>query len=194
MLTPDTCQALQKLNLAIALAGGKLVVSDAMRSWDMQAQAYAEFLAGRRKDNVNPPGYSFHEAGRAIDLDLSQLGIKLERLWRIALPIGWQPIVPKPDASLSEAWHWEYPGDWAKHYGSWRNKQVAQCAVIDAGQWEETNHHKLQNMFLQCQLNRLFMAALACDGLIGPKTKNVLAQHGLQKLSVEQALEKLVQQ
>ena len=91
--TPDTQTALFGIATDLAKKGGKLILSDLFRSYDMQAQSHQDFLAKRKKAFSPPPGGSLHEAGRAFDLDLSAIKIKLEDLWKIAVKYGVFPII-----------------------------------------------------------------------------------------------------
>lgn len=51
-------------------------VSSAYRSRTEQARLYRRFLAGLMPGPVAPPGYSYHEAGRAIDVLASDEALK----------------------------------------------------------------------------------------------------------------------
>ena len=65
--TPDTYNAIFNIATDLAKKGGKLILSDLFRSYDMQAQSHQDYVAGRKKAFSPPPGGSFHEAGRAFD-------------------------------------------------------------------------------------------------------------------------------
>src|SRR6266568_943016 len=84
--------------------------SDLFRSYEMQKAANADYLQGRKKAFSPPPGGSLHEAGRAMDIDLSTIGMSLEEFWAVLKPLGMVPIIAKPDPKTSEAWHFEYRG------------------------------------------------------------------------------------
>jgi hypothetical protein len=203
-LTPDTNQALQKLNLQIQLQGGTLFVSDMFRSWDVQAKAYNDWIAGRRDDYAAPPGQSFHMAGRAIDIDTANLSFAgkkkadwLKIFWSIALPIGWAPIISKPDAGLSESWHFQFLGkDWAHLVGKSADGEIAKCAILDAGLWDSKDP-LLSVLFLQSQCNRLSERpgcppVLRVDGDLGPKTKAFISALLGPSWTVQSATQRLI--
>jgi D-alanyl-D-alanine carboxypeptidase len=82
--TPDMLNALQGAAADVKTAGGELILSDLYRSYDMQLQAHLDYVTGKKKAFSPPPGGSMHEAGRAFDLDLSSLKMKLSDFWKIA--------------------------------------------------------------------------------------------------------------
>ena len=71
--TPDTYVAVFNIAAALAQKGGRLILSDLFRSYDMQAQSHQDYISGRKTAFSPPPGGSFHEAGRAFDLDLNAI-------------------------------------------------------------------------------------------------------------------------
>jgi hypothetical protein len=181
-LTADTDQALHELNIQTQIQGGCLYISDMFRSWTVQDKAYRDWKAGKRSAYAAPPGQSFHMSGRAIDIDIQHFGFAsprqhwLERFWSIAIPIGWYPIVSKPDSRLTESWHFQFLGqDWRHLVKKMPDGQIAKCSILDAGQWNPKDPH-LSELFLQAQCNRLSTdSVLTMDGIIGPKTKSIVA-------------------
>src|SRR5262245_17972322 len=99
--TPDTEAAIRAVSTELERREGRLFLSDLFRSFDMQLQSHMDFVNGKKKDFSPPPGGSFHEAGRAFDLDLGNLRIKLSEFWDLARPHGLMPIIDKPVASTS---------------------------------------------------------------------------------------------
>lgn len=199
---PDALDALRKLHKAVIQEGGNLFITDLFRSWNVQSLARQEFLDGKKKAFVAPPGNSFHGAGRAIDFDVFNLNFSsvlrhdwLGKFWSIAIPLGWFPIISRPDMHLSECWHFEYPGeDWLPAYKRLPNKLVAKCAILDCGQWSpDTPESVLRAMFIQAQLVRLGRYEIVPDGIVGRLTRTALADLGLGSLSLEQAAERLAQ-
>ena len=75
--TPDTYTAIMNIAKDLAKKGGKLILSDLFRSYDMQMQSHLDFISGKKRAFSPPPGGSFHEAGRAFDLDLDAMKIPL---------------------------------------------------------------------------------------------------------------------
>jgi hypothetical protein len=108
--TPDTHSAILNIAADLADAGGKLVLSDLFRSHDMQSQSHNDYISGKKKAFSPPPGGSFHEAGRAFDLDLRSIKIPLAEFWEIAAKHGVSPIIKEPNANASEAWHFDCRG------------------------------------------------------------------------------------
>lgn len=198
-LTEDTFEALKRLNEEVKNASGTLSLSDVYRSWAVQKAAHDAWLSGKRSDFAAAPGESFHMAGRAIDIDVYALnfaGVRkenaLKKLWSISRPLGWRPIIARPDMRLSECWHFEYPGPWSAWYDRAPNPQVAKCAILDAGQWDPFAREALVDaMFVQTQLVRVLGEALVVDGIIGRKTKAALERLHLHDVSVAEAAKKL---
>src|SRR5215475_10926555 len=71
--TPDFVRVLEQLKSQLP----KLRWSDLFRDYDMQKSAHEDFVAGRKKAFSPPPGGSFHEAGRGMDIDLATIGSSL---------------------------------------------------------------------------------------------------------------------
>lgn len=182
-LTPDANDALHNLDTAVTKAGGSLFVTELYRSWANQAQANQDYVNHKRTAFASPAGESFHQAGRAIDIDLDKLNfncssdMQLSKFWNVAIPLGWQPIISKPDSAKSESWHFQFVGkEWSRLYQKASDALVAQCCILDVGQWSnEEAESKTLTRFIQAQCNRLLQyennTYLLCDGICGPKTK-----------------------
>ena len=56
--------------------GNNLRLSDLFRTYEMQRQVNLDYVEGRKHAYSPPPGGSMHEAGRAMDIDLSSMGVK----------------------------------------------------------------------------------------------------------------------
>jgi D-alanyl-D-alanine carboxypeptidase len=57
-------------------------VTSVRRSTTRQAQLYRDYLAGKSRYPAAPPGTSYHEFGRAFDLDTSDRELaRLGRIW-----------------------------------------------------------------------------------------------------------------
>jgi hypothetical protein len=81
-----------------------------------------------------------HNAGRAIDVDLGSLKFpntaadqQLDKLWEIAKPLGWSPIIKTADERASEAWHFDFYGDIQGVLGRLGYEQAALCGAILVG-------------------------------------------------------------
>lgn len=178
--TPDTAQGIQSIVDDLRAMGHQLLLSDLFRSYDMQRQANLDFKEGRKKAFSPPPGGSMHEAGRAMDIDLSSIGVPLSRFWEIAKPHGFFPIISAPDPSRSEAWHFDCRGSHAAVYEYVQQgkagdsvsayTQMAQSAILAIG--VKVDDVPDQNVaFLQSALIRLGFDPGRIDGVMGPLTQ-----------------------
>ena len=197
-LTADTAAALLALHEAVLAAGGDLRVTDGFRSVAVQRDARARYenwvAAGKPRPGspgydsktmksayVAIPGRSFHNAGRAVDLHLAALrfpGIaadrQLDRLWQLAHPIGWRPIISSPVEGASEAWHFDFLGVWARVMTRRGYEETAIAASQDADNGETPG----AAYRLQGGLHRAGFDVGAIDGLIGAKTRAGLRAAG----------------
>jgi hypothetical protein len=108
--TPDTAAALEGVVEDLRARGHELRLSDLFRSYEMQRQAHLDFVEKRKKAYSPPPGGSMHEAGRAMDIDLSSMGVPLKEFWEIGKARGFFPIIDAPIAGRSESWHFDCRG------------------------------------------------------------------------------------
>lgn len=201
MVTPDMAEALQKLAKAVKDEDGEFYITDLYRDWKIQQQGYDDYVSGKRKVFMAPPGKSFHNAGRAVDVSIHELNFKgakpaqwLKILWDIAIPMGFRPIIAKPDMKASEAWHFELPGrDWEKAYEKVSNSEVAKCCVLDIGKWNPNEKPEVvKKMFLQSQLIRLGYYEIGeVDGVIGNKTIAVLKKLGIDTKTLDEQINTL---
>lgn len=106
-LLPPAAQAWESMRAAAAQDGIDLYAVDTYRSYEVQAHAHGEYLAGRKNAYVAPPGHSEHGYGLAVDVtNGSPVGPgDPEWLWLTenGTDFGWHPI-------SNESWHWEYRG------------------------------------------------------------------------------------
>ena len=97
----------ESMRVAAAADGVELLAIDTYRSYDTQAHAHEEYLAGRKPAYVAPPGRSEHGYGLAIDVTNGHLVGPGDREWEWLNAngnrFGWHPI-------SNESWHWEYRG------------------------------------------------------------------------------------
>jgi hypothetical protein len=108
--TPDTAAAILAVAADLTVLGFELRLSDLFRSRDAQQQAHEDFVQKRKTAFSPPAGQSMHEAGRAIDIDLSSIGVPLAQFWEIAAARGFTPIIDAPDPHRSESWHFDCRG------------------------------------------------------------------------------------
>lgn len=106
-LIPPAADAFEQMRAAAAGEGVDLRVVDAYRSWEAQAAAYEDYLAGRKNANVLPPGTSEHGQGMAVDFTNGAVLDTGDPEWAWLQAngrrFGWYPI-------SNEAWHWEFRG------------------------------------------------------------------------------------
>ena len=186
--TPDTWNAIICIAGDLAARGGKLILSDLFRSYDMQAQAHMDYVSGKKKAYSPPPGGSFHEAGRAFDLDLDALKIPLADFWAIAAGYGVVPIISKPKTSLSEAWHFDCRGSHQvvyDYYSAGKGKNftpytaAASSAILSIGIQVDAFGENQKQAAIQSGIIRLGKEIGDIDGYIGRKTQNGLEELGI---------------
>jgi len=166
-LESTAASGLLKLRKALSDIGANLYLSDAYRSRADQEKAYQDYITGKKKAFSPPPGASFHEAGRAIDISLSDLGISLKKFWEIAKPIGWKPVIKEPNPRLSEAWHLEFLSYWdglMAPYNIKKKMSVLEC-YLENGKYPITD---LELRYLvQSYLSLLGLYVEKIDGVFG---------------------------
>jgi D-alanyl-D-alanine carboxypeptidase len=204
--TPDMKMAIFQLSADVENKGGEYVLSDLFRSYDMQLQAHLDFTSGKKKSFSPAPGGSMHEAGRAFDVDLSALKMPLSAFWKIAARCGAVPINAKPDASASEAWHFECRGSHQLVYDYYKSgkgsnfdapyKAMAASAIAAVGIPVDKFGDKAIGACIQSALIRLGKDIGNMDGDVGPKTKAALSALKVEATSADEqlaALEALLQ-
>ena len=103
--------------------GGKLILSDLFRSYQMQFDAHQDFVTGRKKANSPPPGGSLHEAGRAFGwtgaiTSLPILGAARRSGWcrSSTSPVGAAPGISNAAAATSGSMILQPAGAFDKPY------------------------------------------------------------------------------
>ena len=174
--TPDFAAVLERLkSTAPALRW-----SDLYRPYDIQKQSHDDYVSGKKKDFSPPPGGSFHEAGRAMDIDLGTIGGTLSAFWDVLKPMGFLPIISTPDKKLSEAWHFDFRGSHQLVYdyvGSGKVQttyspyaQAARSAILAIGQHVDGVPDQ-DIALIQSALIRLEQDPGPIDGVVGFRTK-----------------------
>lgn len=97
-----TAKAFRVMAKAASKKGIDLRIRSGFRTFAKQAKLYKKYRRGEG-NLAAPPGYSNHESGRALDLNVS--GRAYGWLQEHARTYGFHRTVP------GEAWHWEYLGD-----------------------------------------------------------------------------------
>jgi hypothetical protein len=184
----DTAVALEGVIQDLRSLGHELRLSDMFRSYAMQKNAHEDYLQKRKKAYSPPPGSSMHEAGRAVDIDLSSMGVDLKRFWEIARARGFYPIIDAPEISRSEAWHFDCRGSHQGVYEYVRAgragaamapyTQMAQSAILALGvPLEKVPDQDVA--FVQAGLIRLGLDPGRIDGILGVRTEAALKDAGV---------------
>lgn len=187
LATPDMAAALDKVMRDLRTLGHDLRLSDMFRSYDMQWQAHQDYVSRKKKAFSPAPGGSMHEGGRAMDIDLSSMGVPLSRFWEIAKAHGFLPIIDKPESSRSEAWHFDCRGSHQAVYDYVRSgkagaamppyTQMAASAISAIGVKLDAIHDQ-DVAFLQASLIRLGLDPGRIDGVLGDRTRGALKDAG----------------
>jgi len=152
----------------VLAAGGNLYLSDAFRTYDMQLQAHLDYANGKKKSYSPPPGNSFHEAGRAIDIDVGNLGITLAKFWEIAENHGWNPIIERPSPGARECWHFEYREFWDIIVKYADYKIAAKLAIMDI----DINCDPIWIIQGHLVIQKIYTGKI--DGICGPVTEKAI--------------------
>lgn len=187
--TPDMFATMQSVAAALEDRGGKLFLSDLFRSYDMQLQSHLDWKNGRKKAFSPPPGGSLHEAGRAFDLDLESLNIKLSDFWVIARAHGLSPIISEPVSGVSESWHFDCRGSHDLIYqyyksGKGRNfekpyQAMAASAILSIGVKVDKFKDNQAAAAVQSAVIRLGQNIGDMDGSIGERSRAGLTALGI---------------
>ena len=186
--TPDTAVALQAVVDDLRAIGHNLRLSDLFRSYEMQRQAHLDFVEKRKRAFSPPPGGSMHEAGRAMDIDLSSMGVPLKQFWEIAKAHGFFPIIDAPIASRSESWHFDCRGSHDAVYQYVKSgkagasiapyTQMAMSGILAIGVQVDTLPD-LGVGAVQSALIRLGHGPGRIDGVMGERTLAAMRDAGL---------------
>jgi len=192
---PDMAPALKALSDGVFARGGDLRITECHRDVAVQKAARAKYdlwvKTGKPKPGtpafdaktmkaafVAQPGRSGHNAGRSIDIHLSELKFpgtpadkQLDVLWEVAIPLGWSPIIKTADEGASEAWHFDFVGDLAGVKSRLGYEQWALCGAILVGHGDLTGF----GAEIQALLCRAGYDIGAIDGMPGAKTRAALA-------------------
>ena len=192
---PDTKSCLFHAADVVHQKGGALVLSDLFRSYEMQLGSYNDYAAGRKKAFSPPPGGSLHEAGRAFDLDLDALDMSLSDFWNVATGCDLTPIIDKPNARKSEAWHFECRGSHALVYDYYKRgkgnnfkspyQAMAASAIVSVGVQHDKFPGRESEAYVQSALIRLGHDIGNLDGWIGSKTRAALSALDLGGLDLD---------
>jgi len=169
-LRPEAADALH----ALQADHGRMVLTDAFRSPEASLQAMTE------KRGVQPPGFSLHNFGIAIDVDVTSTmkrwACSYETLLRRLAEFGF--FCHRPDLKRgSEDWHFNYFGDAAPKY-------LARIRAGEARTWALPGEDRIVDLFgasfvvepkrAQEILARLGMYQGEIDGIFGPRSRAAL--------------------
>lgn len=119
-----TAKAFRTMAKAASKHGVDLRIRSGFRSYAKQARLYKQYRKGQG-NLAAPPGYSNHESGRALDLNVSDHKA-FDWLQSHGATYGFHRTVP------GEAWHWEYLGDEDKDAISRPDRKVKRKAKHDS--------------------------------------------------------------
>jgi hypothetical protein len=199
--TPDMALAIARVSKELKEHEGRLVLSDLFRSFDMQSQAHLEYLKGNKKAFVAAPGGSFHEAGRAMDISLSDIKVPLAKFWEVGMAHGLVPIIDKPNSKTSEAWHFECRGSHQKvidYYKAGHGDNFvkpytagAASAILAWGGYVQRFGKNQKEAQLQAALIRCGHIIGNIDGAIGANTRLALKALSIDDGSIDDALKEV---
>lgn len=189
--TPDMKRSIAQVATALKARGGRLLLSDLFRSYDMQLGSHMDFVSGKKKAFSPAPGGSLHEAGRALDLDLSALKMPLAEFWTIAHAAGLSPIIDEPKSNKSEAWHFSCRGSHQLVYDYYKAGKgtnfkgpypaMAASAIVSVGIKVDVFGAGQEAARIQSGLIRLGHEIGNLDGQTGPRTRDALSSAGLAR-------------
>jgi len=132
---------------AVAAKGGTLHANSLTRTCAQQQvlrDAYVRWLnAGKPAPAVaaaNKPGRSNHQGGRAIDANTlnafphAPADQQVDLLWATGAPLGFTHIIPRPDETLSERWHFDVWLGWSTVKDHLGYDTGCLCSALDVGQ------------------------------------------------------------
>lgn len=175
MCRPDTLGGLVALEGAVEREGGRLVGSDLYRPYDVQLHAWQAYRAAlgtpRPLPRRSAPGNSPHEGGIALDFDLvAALGkgesiMTLAQFWALMKPLGWYPIIAEPSLAVSECWHIEYRGPFARLRDTLGHQVMARASIAAIRGVLFTDEAQNNAAHVQYQVHRLgFSRETKLDG------------------------------
>lgn len=188
MVCPDVLDALRKLRDAVEKEKGTFKINSVFRTWAKQQELFDLHKQDPVKYAVaSAPGKSYHQAGRAIDFAIQELNFPglpkdkwLEKFWSLYKPLGFSPIIDKPEMDASEAWHADFVGPWISAFHRLGYLETAKCAILDVGNWDDKEtESNVKNMFIQAQLQRLGYDIGKADGVLGTKSLAALSKEKL---------------
>jgi hypothetical protein len=180
-LVPAAATALASLQVAVSSAGGTLRLNQLWRSHDKQVDLRAKYDAGTGAP-AQRPGTSAHQGGRAIDVSTVTLAFpvaadkQIDELWRIATPLGWRPVIDRPDETKAERWHLDLWADWLPVLVRRGYTEAATAAVLDIGDVGQADRAwGVEGALIRCVQSHLHRAGYDCGAIDGLAGRNTLA-------------------
>ncbi len=196
-IAADVLSAFLKLAEAVAAAGGDWRITDLFRDAAVQQAARQKYLnwvnagkpaAGSATFNsktmkaafVAEVGKSFHMGGRALDYNIATLKFpniapdkQLDKLWEIAKPLGFSPVIEAPIEGKSESWHLDMRGELE---GVYKRTDYGTAALVSSLICGNGASYQTYERLVQALLLRGGYAIGALDGLIGTKTAAAICE------------------
>lgn len=185
-MVPVAAHALLALSNGIVDAGGTALWNQVHRSHDDQAGFYKIYQNGGAP--AQKPGMSGHQGGISVDNSTVSLAFpapadqQIDKLWGIAIPLGWRPVIDRPDETKNERWHLDFWAEWEPVRARRGYTEAAICTVLDLG--PDGQSDKAWGLAgataraVQAQLHRAGYDVGAIDGVIGKRTTEALVKCG----------------
>ena len=173
LATPDTARAIYAIRDAVEARGGVFRLSDLYRDSEAQERAYMDHKEGRKAAYSPPAGGSWHETGRAFDVDVEALKpLAIGEFRAICGKHGVTPIE-------SESWHFECRASHAIITDRQGYKAGVESALLALGVRVPRLHGRQLEASIQADLHRLGADPGKLDGIIGKRTKEAITDVGM---------------
>ena len=198
---PAAAKSLNELVTKAAEAGMDIQLNSGFRSWQSQEYLYKRYLnwlsSGKpawdspefdsktmQVEAAGRPGYGTHQSGRAVDIRLSKLresGHSLGDFWDLAAEYGWRPFytIKNPDWNTSEAWHFDFYGEWHRVFSKTSYRDMMKACTADAALLAPNYVNNILGLAQQAQLVRAGEDLGSLDGVVGPKTISAAKNQGV---------------
>ncbi len=107
-LEEDAALNFNRMREAAAREGINLVVNSSFRTMEAQSSLWERFTAGTFTDLVAKPGYSNHQSGIAVDIEVGRVNTSRTYLWLRMNGPTYGYVNTGATFSSPEYWHWEY--------------------------------------------------------------------------------------
>lgn len=176
-LAPDAAQSLYELERET----GGLVYTDLYRAPEASLAARKEKMRPNGTSPVERPGYSAHNFGMAVDIDvgatLRRLGVRYPALCELMARFFFACHRRDLDSSGEECWHFSY-------FGPRMSLYLALANAHDHSTWGRPVEDRILELYgadfkmsdreAQWALNKLGLYHGAADGVVGPLTREAV--------------------